>query len=193
MILVIDNYDSFVHNLARYVREAGRETLVLRNDEVGVEACLATNPEGVVISPGPKRPQDAGVSLPLIRALPPTTPLLGVCLGHQCLIEAFGGETVRSRHPLHGEASEIRHDGAGIFSGIPSPMMAARYHSLIGRMAASFELRRTAVSEDGELMAVEHVNRRWFGVQFHPESLLTFHGRRIIDNFLYYCQPPVDA
>ncbi len=188
MILVIDNYDSFVNNLARYVREAGRETVLLRNDEADIAACLAMEPAGVIISPGPGAPADAGVSKMLIGALGPNIPLLGVCLGHQCLIEAFGGKTKRAAFPLHGEASEIRHDGSGVFEGAPSPMMAGRYHSLIAIPAPNGPLRETAWSRDGELMGVAHKSRPWFGVQFHPESLLTPHGRRLIQNFLKLCR-----
>lgn len=187
MILIIDNYDSFVNNLARYVREAGRETLVLRNDAATVDECLAMRPKGVIISPGPKAPAEAGISMDLLRRLDPRTPLLGVCLGHQCLVEAFGGVTRRAAFPLHGEASEIRHDGRGIFAGVPSPMMAGRYHSLIAAPADDAPLRCSAWSEDGELMAVAHIDRPWFGVQFHPESLLTPNGRRLMERFLTYC------
>ncbi|WP_428407677.1 anthranilate synthase component II [Hyphococcus sp.] len=188
MILVIDNYDSFVNNLARYLREEGAETVVLRNDAVNAEECIAMKPSGVVISPGPKTPSDAAVSMDLLRALDPETPMLGVCLGHQCLVEAFGGVTQRARSPLHGEASEVRHDGRGVFAGVPSPMMAGRYHSLIAVPAPNAPLRETAWSADGELMGVAHERRPWFGVQFHPESLLTPHGRRIIKNFLGFCR-----
>ncbi len=188
MILVIDNYDSFVNNLARYVREEGAETVVLRNDAASAEECLAMKPAGVIISPGPKTPSDAGVSMDLLRALDPETPMLGVCLGHQCLVEVSGGVTRRARSPLHGEASEVRHDGRGVFAGVPSPMMAGRYHSLISVPAAGSPLRETAWSADGELMGVAHESRPWFGVQFHPESLLTPHGRRIIKNFLGFCR-----
>ncbi|PQA87838.1 anthranilate synthase component II [Hyphococcus luteus] len=187
MILIIDNYDSFVNNLARYVREAGHETVLMRNDAADVEDCLALNPDGVIISPGPKTPSDAGVSKDLMRALDGAIPLLGVCLGHQGLVEIFGGETRRAGHPLHGEASEVRHDGRGVFAGVPSPMMAGRYHSLIAVPAPDGPLRETAWSGDGELMGVAHESRPWFGVQFHPESLLTPHGRRIIQNFLKFC------
>ena len=187
MILIIDNYDSFVNNLARYVREEGRETVLLRNDAVDVAACLALKPAGVIISPGPKTPSDSGVSIGLMRALDANTPLLGVCLGHQGLVEVFGGETRRAAYPLHGEASEVRHDGSGVFAGAPSPMTAGRYHSLIAVPAAGGPLRETAWSADGELMGVAHESRPWFGVQFHPESLLTPQGRRIIRNFLGYC------
>lgn len=188
MILIIDNYDSFVNNLARYVREAGHETMLLRNDAADVAACLALNPAGVIISPGPKTPSDAGVSKDLMRGLNAQTPLLGVCLGHQGLVEVFGGVTRRAAFPLHGEASEVRHDGGGVFKGVPSPMMAGRYHSLIAVPASGGPLRETAWSGDGELMGVAHESRPWFGVQFHPESLLTLHGRRIIQNFLKLCE-----
>ena len=188
MILIIDNYDSFVNNLARYVREEGRETMLLRNDAADVAACLALKPAGVIISPGPKTPSDAGVSMGLMRALDGKTPLLGVCLGHQGLVEVFGGETRRAAFPLHGEASEVRHDGGRVFEGVPSPMLAGRYHSLIAVPAAGGPLREVAWSADGELMGVAHESRPWFGVQFHPESLLTPHGRRIIRNFLGFCE-----
>ncbi|MEZ5893225.1 MAG: aminodeoxychorismate/anthranilate synthase component II [Parvularculaceae bacterium] len=188
MILVVDNYDSFVNNLARYVREAGWRTEVVRNDAMTAAEYFALNPAGVIISPGPKRPVDAGVSMDIIARLDPRIPLLGVCLGHQCLVEAFGGETRRARHPLHGEASEIRHDGKGVFAGVPSPMMAGRYHSLIAAPQAGNPMRPCGWSADGELMAIRHETRPWFGVQFHPESLLTPHGRRIIDNFLSCCR-----
>ncbi|WDI33187.1 aminodeoxychorismate/anthranilate synthase component II [Hyphococcus flavus] len=188
MILIIDNYDSFVHNLARYVRELGFDTTVLRDDAITVKECLAMKPDGVIISPGPKRPTDTHLSLKLLEALNPETPLLGVCLGHQCLIEACGGDTLRSRYPLHGEASEIRHDGAGIFKGLPSPMLAGRYHSLIGVPHTQSPLVATASSSDGELMAVAHPERPWFGVQFHPESLLTPEGKALISNFLDFCK-----
>ncbi len=192
MILIIDNFDSFVHNLARYVRECGYETFVVRNDAITVEGCLSLKPAGVIISPGPKRPQQAGVSLPLIGELPLRMPLLGVCLGHQCLVESFGGVTRRAEKPLHGEASAIRHGAARIFRNIPSPMMAGRYHSLIAVPATTSPFEETAWSEEGELMAVAHRSRPWFGVQFHPESLLTPHGRKLIENFLSYCDGRID-
>ena len=187
MILVIDNVDSFVHNLARYVRLCGFETVIVRNNETSVADCLAHSPSGVVISPGPGRPSDAGVSMDLIRALPAQTPLLGVCLGHQCLVEVFGGRTARARRPLHGEASMIAHDGAGLFEGAPSPTPAGRYHSLIASLADDAPLIETAWSEEGEVMAARHRERPWFGVQFHPESLLTPYGRLMVDNFLRLC------
>lgn len=187
MILIIDNYDSFVYNLARYVREGGAETKVVRNDEITVRECLGLEPDGILISPGPKRPADAGVSLALIGAMPPDTPLLGVCLGHQCLVEAFGGKTVRAAHPLHGEAREVSHNGQGLFEGIASPMLAGRYHSLIAKLPAEGPLNEVAWSDEGEVMAVSHQKNPWFGIQFHPESLLTSDGMVIIRNFLSRC------
>jgi anthranilate synthase component 2/para-aminobenzoate synthetase component 2 len=187
MIVIIDNYDSFVHNLARYFREEGAETAVFRNDAISVRECLALKAQGVVISPGPKRPADAGISLALIGALSARTPFLGVCLGHQCLVEAFGGHTERALRPCHGEARPIRHMAAGLFEGTPTPTPAGRYHSLIAKIAPGAPLIETAWSEEGELMAVAHKTRPWFGVQFHPESLLTTHGRAMIRNFLKCC------
>lgn len=183
MILVIDNYDSFVHNLARYIREEGAETRIVRNDAASAEELLRMKPRGVVLSPGPKAPKDAGVSLALLEKLPASMPVLGVCLGHQCLVEAFGGATLRAKAPLHGEASVIRHDGAALFAGLPSPMPAGRYHSLISAPAGE-ELSPCAWSEEGELMAVRRKSAPWHGVQFHPESLLTPHGRAMIRNFV---------
>ena len=188
MILVIDNYDSFVHNLARYVRLSGFDTRVVRNDELDVAACLGLRPAGVVISPGPGGPAHAGVSMPLIEALPPHLPLWGVCLGHQCLVEALGGAVRRAKRPLHGEASPIRHTGQGLFEGISSPTPVGLYHSLIGTLAAEGPLKAVAWSEEGEVMAVAHVERPWFGVQFHPESLLTEQGAAMVRNFLQTCE-----
>lgn len=185
MILVIDNYDSFVHNLARYVREAQRAVRVVRNDAISVAECLALAPAGVILSPGPKSPREAGLCLDLLGALPSTIPVLGVCLGHQCLAEAFGGRTLRASAPLHGEASQIHHGGEGIFAGIASPTLAGRYHSLIAeppQKASPF--RQTAWTEDGMLMGLSHLDRPWHGVQFHPESLLTVAGRQMVENFL---------
>jgi len=184
MILVIDNYDSFVHNLARYVREASYDVKVIRNDAASVDELLRLEPDAVIISPGPKAPAEAGVSLDLIRNLRPGTPLLGVCLGHQCIVESFGGRTIRSIEPLHGEASAIRHDGCGVFAEIPSPMLAGRYHSLVAELADDGPLDACAFSEAGEVMAVRHRGAPWHGVQFHPESLLTPDGRKLMGNFL---------
>jgi len=188
MIVVIDNYDSFVHNLARYVREFGAETRIVRNDAISVAECIAAAPAGVILSPGPKTPSEAGICLDLITALPEEMPLLGVCLGHQCLVEAFGGATIRATEPLHGEASAIHHDGAGVFANIPSPTPAGRYHSLIASMTTDAPLRRTARTADGALMGVRHNSRPWHGVQFHPESILTPAGRAMISNFVTMCR-----
>ncbi len=184
MILIVDNYDSFVHNLARYVREAGLPVRIERNDARTAGDMLSDEPEAVIISPGPNSPREAGVSMALIERLPDRVPLLGVCLGHQCLVEAFGGKTVRAREPLHGEASLIRHDGRGVFEGLPDPMPAGRYHSLVGVIGVSSELVACAQSPAGEVMAVRRRSAPWHGVQFHPESVLTPHGRALIGNFL---------
>ena len=184
MILVIDNYDSFVHNLARYLRLAGARIHIVRNDAMSVGEALALNPSALVLSPGPKGPDEAGVSMRLVEALPAATPLLGVCLGHQCLVKAFGGTVARARRPLHGRSSALRHDGYGLFADVASPTQVGRYHSLIATPAKGGDIVATAWSEEGEVMAVAHRARPWFGVQFHPESLLTKEGGRIIRNFL---------
>lgn len=184
MILIVDNYDSFVHNLARYVREAGFETRVLRNDAMSADAMLATAPDAIVLSPGPNAPAGAGVSMALIERAPDHVPLLGVCLGHQCLVEAFGGRVRRAKEPLHGEASAIRHDGEGLFDGLDNPMRAGRYHSLIGELGEPSDLVACAWSDAGELMAVRRRSAPWHGVQFHPESVLTPDGRALLGNFL---------
>lgn len=184
MILILDNYDSFVHNLARYVREAGFATRILRNDAMSAEELVDLAPDAVIVSPGPNAPVDAGQSLRLIERLPDHIPLLGVCLGHQCLVEVFGGRIIRAREPLHGEASFIRHDGDGLFQGLDNPMAAGRYHSLVGELGASAELSACAWSPAGEVMAVRRQLAPWFGVQFHPESVLTPQGRALMANFL---------
>lgn len=184
MILIVDNYDSFVHNLARYVREAGFTAEVVRNDAMTAAEMLSLSPEAVIISPGPNTPREAGASMALIETLPDLIPLLGVCLGHQCLVEAYGGTVRRAREPLHGEASFIRHDGTGLFEGLPDPMPAGRYHSLVGVPGPSPELEACAWSPAGELMAVRRRRAPWHGVQFHPESVLTPDGRALLANFL---------
>ncbi len=185
MILLIDNYDSFVYNLARYVRELGDEPVVRRHDALTVDEIAAMAPSHVIISPGPCSPKEAGISTEVVRRLGPTTPILGVCLGHQCIGEAYGGEIVRAGRPMHGKISRIRHTGSGLFEGLPNPFVATRYHSLvIAPGSVPPVLRVTATSEDGEIMAVEHVEHPVFGVQFHPESVLTEHGYRILERFL---------
>ena len=185
MIVVIDNHDSFVHNLARYVRELGWETEVLRSDAVSVEEVAAREPSHIVISPGPCTPNEAGVSVPLVRRLGPAVPILGVCLGHQCIGQAFGGQIVRARRPMHGMASAIAHDGRGLFSGLPNPLSATRYHSLVVEARdLPDELVVTARSDEGEIMALRHREHPITGLQFHPESILTEHGHDLLRGFL---------
>lgn len=185
MIVVIDNRDSFVHNLARYIRELGWETEVLRCDAVGVDEVAARAPSHIVISPGPCTPNEAGISVPLVRRLGPTTPILGVCLGHQCIGQAFGAQIVRARRPMHGKASPIAHDGAGVFAGLPDLLMATRYHSLvIEPRDLPDELAVTAWSEESEIMAIRHRTHPIVGLQFHPESVLTEHGHDLLRLFL---------
>lgn len=185
MVLLIDNYDSFVHNLARYVRELGEETVVVRNDAVGVADVVALAPTHIIVSPGPCTPLEAGISNDVIRVLGATTPVLGVCLGHQCVAHAFGGEIVRAPRPMHGKASAISHRGDSILDGIPSPFVAGRYHSLAVRRATlPAALEAIAATADGEIMALRHRRHPIWGVQFHPESILTQHGYSLLRNFL---------
>jgi anthranilate synthase component 2 len=185
MILVIDNYDSFVHNLARYLRELGWETEIVRNDAIDVEGALRRRPSHIVISPGPCTPREAGVSVPLVQRLGAIIPILGVCLGHQCIGQAFGARIVRARRPVHGKASLVRHDEAGAFTGLPNPLRATRYHSLIvATESLPPELIATAHSEDGEIMALRHRRYPIIGLQFHPEAVLTENGHDLLRNFL---------
>jgi anthranilate synthase/aminodeoxychorismate synthase-like glutamine amidotransferase len=185
MILLIDNYDSFVHNLARYFARLGQTPLVVRNDALRLSDALALEPQAVVISPGPCGPAEAGCSLDLVRGLPPTMPLLGVCLGHQALAAGLGGRVARAAEPRHGRASLVFHESDALFAGLPSPFRAGRYHSLVVEEASlPAELAVTARSEDGVVMALRHRMRPWFGVQFHPESIITEGGYRLIANFL---------
>jgi anthranilate synthase/aminodeoxychorismate synthase-like glutamine amidotransferase len=186
MILLIDNYDSFVYNLARYVRELGEEPLVRRHDAVTVEEITALDPSHIIISPGPCSPAEAGISTETVRSLGSRIPILGVCLGHQCIGAAYGAEIVRARTPMHGKTSQIHHSGTGIFSGLPNPFLATRYHSLaIAPSTVPACLRVTATTEDGEIMAVEHTEYPVHGLQFHPESVLTEHGYHLLDRFLH--------
>ncbi|MFL5519099.1 MAG: anthranilate synthase component II [Gemmatimonadales bacterium] len=186
MILLIDNYDSFVHNLARYVQELGETPLVRRHDALTVDEVLDLAPSRIIISPGPCSPAEAGISTQLVQRAGPTIPILGVCLGHQCIGAAYGAEIVRAGRPMHGKTSRIHHDGTGLFEGLPSPFLATRYHSLvISPGSVPPELVVTARSEDGEIMAVRHAGYPVHGVQFHPESVLTEHGYRLIDHFLH--------
>ncbi len=189
MILVIDNYDSFVFNLARYVRELGDAVEVVRNDAITVDEALAMAPAGIIISPGPCGPDEAGISTPLARAaITNGIPLLGVCLGHQCLVAACGGEVIRADRPIHGQASTITHHGQDVFADLPSPMQVGRYHSLIAGAHLPDDLAVTARLADNPdtIMAVAHKTAPAFGVQFHPESVLTDHGHALINNFLSY-------
>jgi anthranilate synthase/aminodeoxychorismate synthase-like glutamine amidotransferase len=186
MVLLIDNYDSFVYNLARYVRELGAVPLVRRHDAIGVDEILGLQPSHVIISPGPCSPAEAGISTEVVRRVGPTIPVLGVCLGHQCIGAAYGGEIVRAGRPMHGKTSRIHHRGTDIFTGLPTPFLASRYHSLvISPASVPPELEVTASSEDGEIMAVKHATHPVYGVQFHPESVLTEHGYRMLDHFLH--------
>ncbi len=185
MILLLDNYDSFVYNLARYLRELGAEVRVVRNDALTVEEVRALRPSHLVLSPGPQTPREAGISVAAVQALGAELPILGVCLGHQSIGEAFGGRTVRAQRPMHGKAAPAWHDGRGLFRGLPNPLRVGRYHSLvIDPHTLPEALEVTARSAEGEIMAVRH--RRWpvFGVQFHPESVLTEAGHDLLRRFL---------
>ena len=183
MILLIDNYDSFVYNLARYVRELGHDAVVRRHDAISLDEIASLSPTHIILSPGPCTPREAGISTDVVRRFAPTIPILGVCLGHQCIGEAFGGQIVRAAKPMHGKVSAIIHDGSGVFAGLPSPMHVTRYHSLIIEEAPD-SLRVTARSETGEIMAVQHREYPTIGVQFHPESALTEYGYRMLATFL---------
>ncbi|HKG33506.1 MAG TPA: aminodeoxychorismate/anthranilate synthase component II [Gemmatimonadales bacterium] len=186
MILLIDNYDSFVYNLARYVRELGEVPLVRRHDRVTIDEIAALAPSHIIISPGPCTPNEAGISTEVVRQLGERIPVLGVCLGHQCIGAAYGGEIVRAGRPMHGKPSRIHHQGHGLFAGLPSPFTATRYHSLvIAPASVPPDLRVTATSEDGEIMAVQHARNPVYGVQFHPESVLSEQGYRLLDHFLH--------
>jgi anthranilate synthase/aminodeoxychorismate synthase-like glutamine amidotransferase len=186
VILVIDNYDSFTYNLVQYLGELGADVRVMRNDVVTLEDVAAAKADGIVISPGPGRPEDAGVTLDVIRKMGRSTPILGVCLGHQAIGAAFGGDVVRAAVPMHGKTSTIEHDGKGVFRGIAGPFVASRYHSLVvAEETLPADLEVTArTREDANIMGLRH--RRWpvYGVQFHPESILTGEGRTILRNFL---------
>jgi anthranilate synthase component 2 len=185
MILVIDNYDSFTYNLVHYLNELGAETLVQRNDALSVETALALKPEGVLLSPGPCTPNEAGICLGLLAAAPEELPILGVCLGHQAIGQAFGGKVVRARQLMHGKTSPMHHTGKGVFAGLKNPFTATRYHSLcIEKDTAPEILEVTAWTDDGEIMGVQHRTRPIHGVQFHPESIATECGHELLANFL---------
>ena len=185
MILVIDNYDSFTYNLVQYLGELGARMEVVRNDAMDVDALARMRPERIVISPGPGNPDQAGVSLEVIRRLGPTTPTLGVCLGHQAIGQAFGATVTRARMQMHGKTSDIRHDGKGVFAGLSNPFVATRYHSLIVLAdTVPADLEVSARTEDGQVMGLRHRRFPIEGVQFHPESILTIEGKRLLANFL---------
>jgi anthranilate synthase component II len=185
MLLMIDNYDSFTYNLVQYLGELGEEVKVVRNDELSVEAVESLAPERIVISPGPCTPNEAGISLEVIRRLAGKVPILGVCLGHQAIGQAFGGQVVHAKTLMHGKVSDIHHNAHGVFRGLPSPYRATRYHSLaVERGSCPDELEITAWTDDGEIMGVRHRALPVEGVQFHPESILTEHGHALLRNFL---------
>jgi len=185
MILMIDNYDSFTYNLVQYLGELGEDVKVIRNDELTVDEVEKLAPERIVLSPGPCTPNEAGVSLGVIKRMAGRVPLLGVCLGHQAIGQAFGGRVIHAQTLMHGKVSAIHHTGVGVFRGLPSPYNATRYHSLaIERSTCPPELEMTAWTEDGEIMGVRHRTLPVEGVQFHPESILTEHGHALLRNFL---------
>jgi anthranilate synthase component 2 len=185
MILLVDNYDSFTFNLVHYLGGLGAEVAVHRNDKIAVKDALASAPEAIVLSPGPCTPNEAGICLDLIKAASPAIPILGVCLGHQAIGQAFGGNVVRAPSPMHGKLSEVRHQGAGVFHGINGPFQATRYHSLVverGTLPAALSV--TAETDDGVVMGLSHKTLPVHGVQFHPESIASEHGPLMLKNFL---------
>lgn len=184
MVLVIDNYDSFTYNLVQYLGELGADLVVYRNDEITLDEISALQPDHIVISPGPGDPSDGGISNDVIRTFGPEIPVLGVCLGHQCLGAVYGGTVSRAPRLMHGKTSPVYHNGQGLFNGVPSPFNATRYHSLIVEEPLPEELTVTAFTRDGEVMGLQHREYPVVGVQFHPESILTEHGKRILRNFL---------
>jgi anthranilate synthase component 2 len=185
MLLLLDNYDSFTYNLYHYLGELGQQAVVRRNDALSADQVLAMKPDAIVISPGPCDPDHAGISLDLVRAAAGVCPILGVCLGHQAIAQAFGGHIVRAKTVMHGKLSAIEHRGQGIFEGLPSPFSATRYHSLVAEPdSLPACLEATAWTSDGVIMAIEHKDLPVYGVQFHPESIETEHGHRLLGNFL---------
>jgi anthranilate synthase/aminodeoxychorismate synthase-like glutamine amidotransferase len=184
VLLLIDNYDSFTFNLAQYLGELGAPPLVKRNDEITLDEIAELRPDRIVISPGPGRPEDAGISVDLIRRFGPQVPVLGVCLGHQGIGIAFGGEVVRAPQLMHGKLSTVQHDGRGVFRGVAQPFTAGRYHSLVVADPLPEALEAAARTDDGTIMGVRHKTFPVHGVQFHPESVLTGEGRHLLRNFL---------
>jgi para-aminobenzoate synthetase component II len=191
-ILVIDNYDSFVFNVARYFEELGRDVVVERNDAIDIAAIRRMAPAAVVISPGPGTPRDAGISLAVVEQLSGEIPILGVCLGHQCIGAAFGAPVVPAKRPLYGRTSRLKHNGQDLFEGLPQPLTVARYHSLIVERTPALEAAASidALSEEGEIMALTHRSHPTYGVQFHPESILTESGHALFGNFLRLAVEP---
>jgi anthranilate synthase component 2 len=185
MILVIDNYDSFTYNLVHYLNELGAETVVQRNDALTVDQALALRPQGVLLSPGPCTPNEAGICLDILSRAPADLPIFGVCLGHQSIGQAYGGDVVRAKALMHGKTSQIHHAGQGVFKGLPDPFTATRYHSLaVRRDTLPADLEVTAWTDDGEIMGLQHRSRPVHGVQFHPESIATEGGHDLLANFL---------
>ncbi len=185
MLLMIDNYDSFTYNLVQYFGELGADVRVYRNDAITLDQVAALAPAQIVVSPGPCTPNEAGISVPLIRRFAGQIPILGVCLGHQAIGQAFGGHIVRAQRVMHGKLSPVTHDGRGVFAGLPSPFAVTRYHSLaIEQAQVPPELMITSTADDGEIMGVRHRRLAVEGVQFHPEAILTEHGMRLLGNFL---------
>ncbi|MGH9075992.1 MAG: anthranilate synthase component II [Acidimicrobiales bacterium] len=190
-VVVVDNYDSFVYNLVQYLGELGAEPVVVRNDAVAVGDVVAMAPAGILVSPGPGRPAEAGISKALVAAAAGSVPVLGVCLGHQCIAEVFGGRVARAAVLMHGKTSQISHDGRGVFAGLPRPLVATRYHSLVvapDDLPADLEV--SARSEDGTIMGLRHRHLEIEGVQFHPESVLTEAGHQLLANWLATCGQP---
>ncbi|WND02370.1 aminodeoxychorismate/anthranilate synthase component II [Temperatibacter marinus] len=185
MFLLIDNYDSFTYNIYHYLRELGAELTVVRNDQISVEEALALNPEGIILSPGPCTPNEAGICLDLIDAAKGNIPILGICLGHQSIGQIYGGDVIRAPYVMHGKTSEIHHSTTGLFDDIPSPYNATRYHSLIIDDKTFPDcLKVTAQTSDGLIMAVEHQDYPLYGVQYHPESIASEHGHKLLKNFI---------
>jgi anthranilate synthase component 2 len=185
MILVVDNYDSFTYNLVHYLNELGAATHVRRNDALSADAALALQPAGILLSPGPCTPNEAGICLELLEKAPADLPIFGVCLGHQAMGQAFGGRVIRAKEVMHGKTSPIHHTDSGVFAGLPNPFTATRYHSLaVERESLPAELEVTAWTEDGEIMGLAHRTRPIHGVQFHPESIATEGGHALLANFL---------
>lgn len=185
MILVIDNYDSFVFNLSRYIEELGQDVVIIRNNKITIEEIYKLKPTHIIISPGPCGPKEAGLSIEIVREFVKKIPILGICLGHQVIGHVFGGHVIKAKQPMHGMSSLIQHDGKGIFHGIPSPLKVGRYHSLIVcETQLSDKIKITSRSSEGEIMSMSNEKWNLVGLQFHPESILTEHGHALINNFI---------